>query len=168
MFCPVCGTASKDEQKYCRACGLNLQSILPHVAQHLHLAAPPSKIRKALNKVEYLGMFLGGSGIAVMIGTAIFALLALAFLGPEARRMSPLWSSIFGVGVLMLLKGAFLWAIPWITKEFFPLHKTNTLSAAKTKELPAELVTEPVASITEHTTRHLESTPIPQRERVMN
>lgn len=168
MFCPACGTAVKDEQKYCRACGMNLQPILPHVAQHLHLSVPPSKLRQALNKVEYLGMFLGGGGIALMVGTALFALLALAFLGPDAKRMSALWSSMFGVGLLMFLKGAFLIAIPWFTKEFFPAKQTVSIATAATQELPSQLLLEPGTSVVEHTTHTLEPIPVerPKQSRV--
>ncbi|MBS1812881.1 MAG: zinc ribbon domain-containing protein [Acidobacteria bacterium] len=159
MFCPACGSSIKDEQKFCRTCGMNLQQITPQVAQHLQHNPPSnSKLRAALNKVEYLGLALGGSGAALIVGTSIFALLALAFIGPEAKSMSPMWSKLFGIGLLLLLKGTFLFALPWITKEFFPPNKSATTLTdfAKTKELPAQPFAAAQGSITEQTTRNLE------------
>ena len=154
MYCPACGSAAKDEQKICRSCGMNLQPIVPHVTEHAQATVPTRNVRKGLQKIEYCGIAIGASGAALMIATGIFALLALAFVGPEAKSMSPIWSKIFGIGLLLLLKGALLFAVPWIIKEFFP-HKTAQAApaeTAKTKELLPASHSEPI----EHTTRNLE------------
>lgn len=137
---------------------MNLQPIVPHVVAHVQATAPTSNVRKGLQKIEYCGIAMGVSGAALMIGTGLFAFFALAFLGSEAQRMSPTGSKIFAVGLLLLLKGAFIFAVPWIIKEFFPRHpRPASLSDPdKTKELSPEA--QPLASITEQTTRNLELT----------
>ncbi len=160
MYCPACGSQAKDEQKFCRACGFNLQPILPLVGEHEQAPKLSEKTRRVLKKIEYLGLGIGGSGFALIVGTGIFILLALSFLGPEAKSMSPMWNKLFGVGLLLILKGAFLFTVPWLLKEFFPFKSLGQVrnDVAKTKEL----LPEPHASITEQTTRNLE--PIPSHQ----
>lgn len=159
MFCPACGSTVKDEQKYCRSCGMNLQLILPQVTHHLKSTSPNSRLRNIFKTVGYLGLGLGGSGIALMAGTATFALLALSFIGPNAKSMSPMWSQLFGIGLLLLLKGALLFAGTWISKKLFlpKVISMPVMDVAKTKELPIETFAELAPSITEHTTRQLDT-----------
>ncbi len=156
MFCPACGSQAKDEQKFCRACGFNLQPILPLVGEYEQPPKFSAKTHRVLKKIEYLGIAIGGSGFALIVGMGVFILLALAFIGPEAKSMGPIWNKAFGVGLLLLLKGAFLFTVPWLLKEFFPFKASRQLNldAAKTKELLPE--PQLVSSITEPTTRKLE------------
>ena len=159
MYCPACGSQAKDEQKFCRACGFNLQPIIPLVGEHEQVPKLSEKARRVLKKIEYLGMGIGGSGLALIVGTGIFILLALAFLGPDAKgTMGPIWNKLFGIGLLLILKGAFLFTVPWLLKEFFPWKsaKQPINEAAKTKDLLPEPSREAFSSITEQTTRQLE------------
>jgi hypothetical protein len=159
MYCPACSSQAKDEQKFCRACGFNLQPIIPLVGTHEQAPKVPEKVRRVLKKIEYLGIGIGGSGFALIVGTGIFILLALSFLGPEVKStMGPIWNKVFGVGLLMILQGVFLFAVPWLLKEFFPFKSSRqvSLDPAKTKELLPEPPPEAIASITEQTTRNLE------------
>lgn len=159
MFCPACGSQAQNEQKFCRACGFNLQPVLPLLSEHQQAPKVPEKIRRVLQKIGYLGIGIGGSGVAIIAGTAIFILLALSFPGLGAKStMGPIWNKAFGVGLLLLLKGAFLFTVPWLLQEFFPF-KSSRQDAAKTKELSPEPYLEPLASITEQTTRNLERIP---------
>ena len=165
MYCPACSSQAKDEQKFCRACGFNLQRIIPLVGEHEQTPKLSEKARRVLKKIEYLGLGIGGSGIARIAGTGIFILLALSFLGPEVKStMGPIWDKVFGIGLLLILKGAFLFTAPWLLKEFFPFKSLRQVSndVAKTKELLPEPHLEPLASITEQTTRNLE--PIPSHQ----
>lgn len=159
MYCPACGSQAKDEQKFCRACGFNLQPIIPLVSEHEQAPKLSEKARRVLKKIEYLGIGIGGSGVALIAGTAIFILLALAFLGPDVKStMGPIWNKVFGIGLLLILKGAFLFTLPWLLKEFFPFKSAQQPNneAAKTKDLLMEPPQEAFGSITEQTTRHLE------------
>jgi hypothetical protein len=171
MFCPACGSTAKPEQKFCRACGLNLQPITPHVTEHLQSVTPASPFPRILKKIEYLGIAIGGSGFALIVGMSVFILLALAFIGPEAKSMGPIWNKTFGVGLLLILKGAFLFLVPWLLKEFFAFKwsRPSSKNTAKTKELLPEPPMNPISSITDQTTRHLEPVVAnPHQERVIN
>ncbi len=168
MYCPACSSPANDEQKFCRACGFNLQPIIPLVGEHEQAPKFSEKANRVLKKIEYLGIGIGGSGFALIVGTGIFILLALSFLGPEAKStMGPMWNKVFGIGLLLILKGAFLFAVPWLLKEFFPFKSSRQASneAAKTKELLLEPQREPIASITEQTTRNLEEPALQPRQR---
>ena len=159
MYCPACSSQAKDDQKFCRACGFNLQPIIPLVGAHEQKPKVPEKVSRVLKKIEYVGIALAGSGFALIVGTGLFILLALSFLGPEVKStMGPIWNKMFGVGLLMILQGAFLFTVPWLLKEFFPFKSSRqvSLDTAKTKELLPETQLDAVASVTEHTTRHLE------------
>jgi len=171
MFCPACGSQAQNEQKFCRACGFNLQPVLPLLGEHQQAPRVPEKIRRVLQKIGYLGIGIGGSGVAIIAGAAIFILLALSFPGLGAKNtMGSIWNQAFGVGLLLLLKGAFLFTVPWLLQEFFPFNsaRSEAVDTAKTKELLPEPSLETVPSITEHTTRNLDSRPAQRRDQMMN
>ena len=48
MHCPNCGTAATNEQQFCRACGMSLETVGKLVAQHSDTAAEtPNKLANA-------------------------------------------------------------------------------------------------------------------------
>src|SRR5215510_9670865 len=75
MYCPSCGNKAADDQKFCRACGMNLQKVYPALAEHLVESgiAPPitemtSEIRRmAVRRVMWAAMLMfAGVGVAIV------------------------------------------------------------------------------------------------------
>lgn len=52
MYCPACCSQAKDEQKSCRACGFNLQPIIPLVGAHEQVPKVTEKVSRILKKLR--------------------------------------------------------------------------------------------------------------------
>jgi len=71
MFCPNCGANNSTEQKFCRACGLNLEKSAESLLEQLP-TAQSANLLKHEKLIEKFGNFaLGGLGVAVLFGVTI-------------------------------------------------------------------------------------------------
>ena len=67
MFCPNCGATNSIAQKFCRSCGMNIESSALSLVEHL--PPNPSQLRKRGESLEKFGnIAFGGLGIAVVAG----------------------------------------------------------------------------------------------------
>jgi hypothetical protein len=167
MFCPNCGANNTTEQKFCRACGLNLEGAAASLLEQIP-SAEAGKLLKREKNLEKFGNFAFG-GFAVVIFAAICAIiywiLSRMFLGG---------SSVFG-GILMIafLIFAGLTLTYVIFKEGLkekkqkanPTLKNELAESPETGKLLEEKRFDPVPSIIENTTDLL---PIESRARKLD
>jgi len=77
MYCPNCGKPNSSEQKYCRACGLNLEDTSRSVTEQLPAALQDQRLAKRRDLVEKILLGLAGVGITafvlILISTIIIA-----------------------------------------------------------------------------------------------
>jgi len=70
MFCPNCGANNSTEQKFCRACGLNLEKSAESLVEQMPSAQSANLLRRE-KAIERFGNFaLGGLGVVGIIGIA--------------------------------------------------------------------------------------------------
>jgi len=70
MFCPNCGANNSTEQKFCRACGLNLEKSAESLIEQMPSAQSANLLRRE-KAIERFGNFaLGGFGIVGVVGVA--------------------------------------------------------------------------------------------------
>jgi hypothetical protein len=148
MFCPSCGTETTTGLKYCNRCGANLGS----------LSAPTEIVQVNLTKpaliIGLIVMFLTLGGFGLLIGGA----RSLAGL---ARGDDPLIALIF-VGMATILTIDIL-LIRQLSKLISAALRSdapkNTLPQANVQQLPRPTAAPfiPASSVTENTTRFLES-----------
>lgn len=152
MHCPTCGTQTSGTQRFCRSCGLELQTIQQIVASQLSGSKPAQHQVERRARLAWL-LF---SGIAVMFGGGgLLALEKRYELGDPAGLL----------GLLMVFSGMLLsmYAVlsPILHPRTAPHHTPEpaALSVANTtSKLALNAGLEPVLSVTEHTTRTLEPT----------
>ena len=155
MYCPNCGKENSTEQKFCRACGLELDKIVQSLAE-LKPEKENSNIQKRKELFERLG---------------VFSLSALLVLGFSFLFYKVIYYKLilFGADVLEAFAIAFLFIFGLLTVFFFNYHKffsenfssssfrenEKKFSSKETKKLLEEKFIEPVASVTENSTEIL-------------
>ena len=147
MYCPSCGNQNSEDQRFCRSCGLRLDTIsqvVKHELQEIPEFVPEPGAgfswRSIFFTAWYYGLFLIGLGLIIIsVGTKIIGEQLVADIGSVM--------SLLGVGLLvsrgiLLLKGTL---------------------ASRPRELQKKADTTPLleqkdqASITDFTTQHLDT-----------
>jgi len=95
MFCPSCGTQILNEQKYCRACGMELEPVAALVAARGTLSSSSSSA-KPDQQITFRAVKLVAAGASFFLSGAI-----LSFAG----RMIFQRDDVVNLGVLALLFG---------------------------------------------------------------
>lgn len=104
MLCPNCGKSSKLDQKFCRACGMNLAPVSKALAEHLSADVSRESAKERDRRIaRRLLQRMGLGGIVLFIGFFSYAI---------SRRLLHNDLAELGSG-LILLAGTFLmmWAI---------------------------------------------------------
>ena len=87
MYCPSCGMQTSPDLKYCRSCGMALQTISDAVAQHTGQALEKSESRR--KRLERWGTFTGMVGVGAIMLLIVGALLCVALLEGAIGGGSP-------------------------------------------------------------------------------
>ena len=154
MHCPSCGAESNREQRYCRSCGMDLETVSKLVAEH---ASPEAlKLEESLTKKhrqQRMYQSLKWGMISLILGMAVLTIVKTLALDKTFNL----------VGALLLFMAMGLMAYSVIAPLGERAAKSSKLpgaggtsdlsEAASTKELPAARAPIPVASVTERTTQ---------------
>ena len=151
MYCPNCGKENPEKPRFCRSCGLGLQTISQALVTELSatksdyssIEIVEPKQKRWRNPLMY-GFLMLLLGMAIVIfGKKIAVEQLIADLGTLI--------ALLGIGLLGF-KGVSL-----IRSQSSSSHHSKTLLSGKpTTELPPALPSGEPASVTEHTTRHFE------------
>lgn len=153
MYCPNCGKESSGEQKFCRSCGLKLQTISQVMARELS-EADPTQIdeRAGQHRPQKLGsqpLLLWGF-LIMMLG------LLLGVVGKKILSVE----SMAGIGAVIAILGVGFIGY-WAVRLIAPAARVApepTLPAPVDLSTDRQLSAPPasVPSVTENTTRQLE------------
>jgi hypothetical protein len=151
MYCPNCGKENPEKPRFCRSCGLGLQTISQALGNELsatksddssiEIVEPEQKRWRNPLMYGFLMLLLGMA--IVIFGKKIAVEQLIADLG--------MLIAILGIGLLGF-KGVSL-----LRAQSGSSRQSKTLLESKpTTELPLALPSREPASVTEHTTRHFE------------
>jgi hypothetical protein len=150
MYCPGCGKENSEQQRFCRSCGLNLQTIfraagseLSRRKQDTFAEIAPREYKGWQNPLLYGFFMLVLGSIITVIGKKIFREQTLADIGTVTALLG---------ACLMGLKGLMLAAPQW----FGSLPK-EPLRVELSSNSPRSLNSGEPPSITENTTKHLDT-----------
>ena len=154
MYCPKCGLQNADETKFCRGCGENLKVISQAMTSRL----PAFVVRKMDSYLEHKNRQLRTSVIGTPIIGGLFIFLGLYDVIGKGASWAGEWFYL-AFGCFMLLLG--LWDHMVYKRSLSLDVRVGKMRATDTTERllphdPAQLAGPP-ASITESTTRHLDS-----------
>ena len=151
MYCPNCGKENPEKPRFCRSCGLGLQTISQALVNEL--SAPKSEYssieivkpeqRRWRNPLMY-GFLMLLLGMAIVIfGKKIAVEQLIADLGTLIAML--------GIALLGFKGVSLIRSQPSSSRQSMTL-----LEGKSTNELPPALPSGEPASVTEHTTRHFE------------
>jgi len=180
MYCPKCATPASTDQKFCRSCGLSLETIPELLASQ---SSEGEQRQSRRNRLQRWGFFITATGLVFLFALASVWLgemwrgdlspteMRMGDLGPTTVRIMNL---LMGIGLPVFLVGLCLigyWAYLSLPKASAHRPSARALPPAQpTTKLPPVHRPEPEASVTEHTTELLEDsevsvrTPARQRE----
>jgi hypothetical protein len=147
MFCPNCGNESGQGQKFCRTCGLRLEAIDKVLRQEFQ-ESDVEPVKRSWLRVIFLtawhyGLFLLALGMIITgVGKKIVGEQLIADIGTLM--------SVLGVG-LLVARGILL------LKSFGDSSPDSQSKADTTTKLTPQLEAKDQPSVTEFTTRHLDS-----------
>ena len=155
MFCPKCGKENSTEQKFCRACGLNLEKTAENLQEQLAISdvISPSKISKFFEKLGKIGFGgLIGAGLVGIFLIIISLFNKFIFSGQTDKIFLGVFLIIFFVcGILGLAYVIF--------QEYLKEKQRNSnlimqkeFESKITAKLLEEKDFEPIPSITENST----------------
>ena len=155
MHCPSCGAETTLEQRFCRSCGMDLETVSKLVAAH---SSPESlKLEKSLtekaNRQRMYQSFKWGMTCFILGTAALAATKTLGF--DKTFNLGPLLLVFVGMGI-MFYGGVLLpmrERVPGSRKLPGPGSTSELPETETTKELPAARIPVPVASVTERTTQ---------------
>ncbi len=155
MFCPNCGANNSTEQKFCRACGLNLEKSAESLVKQMPSAQSANLLRRE-KAIERFGNFaLGGLGVVGIVGIATLSwfLVTKVLLTGTNVFAAVLLISFFVFAILSLV---FV-----ILNESLKEKKANPMlggelnEAKNTGKLLEDKPFEPVPSVVENSTELL-------------
>lgn len=154
MHCPSCGTDTTLDQRFCRGCGMGLETVSKLVAEYSSpetLKLENSLTEKAIQKRMYHSLMWGM--ISFILGMAVLVVVKTL----ELDKTINLVGSLFLFLAMGLMSYAVLSAArdgSSSSRKLKSPFRTGALRETETtKELPPARVPVPVASITERTTQ---------------
>ena len=153
MYCPKCGIQNDDETKFCRGCGENLKVISQAMSRRL----PVILASKMDAYLERKNSRIRRDSIYNFFGGCLFIFIGLY----SVIRTGAFWSSSWYFAVV----GFFM--LVWSLWDHMVYKRSLSLdvrvvrgppTADELAEIDAAQTVEPLASITESTTQHLDST----------
>lgn len=155
MHCPSCGAESTLEQRYCRSCGMDLETVSKLVVEHSSPAA--LKLEESLTKKhsqQRMYQSLKWGMISLILGMAVLTIVKTLALDKTFN--------LVGASLLFLAMGLMAYSVlapmrggASSSRKRPGSDRTGKLAATGTmRELPpARVVPVPVASVTERTTQ---------------
>lgn len=97
MYCPMCGKQDISAQKYCRACGLDLESVLRDLREQFSTEEYAQYFRRQ-KLFENLGRISLGMAFVVALSTMMYAVgtYKAEIIGATAL----MWAALTGCGLL--------------------------------------------------------------------
>ena len=156
MFCPNCGSENKNEQNFCRLCGLKLEAISQAVAEQM-----PSEEYAILKRRKDVFEKMG------VVSLFIFGIIGFSFLFAKVVQFKlmlfgadALFWSAFAAFIAFGLLSVFFFNYPKVFMNFDKLNPRLSPSEEKlisqpTTKLIEDRPFEPAASVTENSTELL-------------
>lgn len=157
MFCPNCGANNSTEQKFCRACGLNLEKSAESLLEQLP-TAQSANLLKHEKLIEKFGNFaLGGFGVVVLFGVTIliYTIVKKFLVNGTDVYLAILLIAFITFALLSLIFVIFNESLKEKKAKINPVVKNELNEKRDAAKLLEEKTFEPISSVTENSTELL-------------
>lgn len=157
MFCPNCGKTFSSDLKFCRSCGLNLETVADSLREQIP-ERELANLKQAERRLDIYGSFVfKGFGTVVLIGVMALVYVILDTFVFSGR--SPILGSFFILFIIFAVL-----SLSWVVMNQSLEEKRAKIRGGAPFELGAEVetpkslpepISEPIASVIEETTESL-------------
>jgi len=154
MFCPNCGANNTTEQKFCRSCGLNLESSAASLLEQIPSAEAAKLLKREKNLEKFGNVAFGGFGLVIAIAVAalVYWIFAKMVLSGENIFGGILLMAFMIFAALTLAYVVFKEDLKERKQKTNPTLKNEMAETLETGKLLEEKPFEPARSVTENTT----------------
>lgn len=128
MFCPSCGANNSTEQKFCRTCGMNLETVSETLLSQFP-NAQHATLQKQEKMLEWFGNYVFG-GFAIVVGLGAIGLIVGVIVTMVLSGKDPLT----GILLAVFLTFASL-ALSYVVMNEFLKDKRKKLQAGSSSEV---------------------------------
>ena len=157
MFCPNCGANNSTEQKFCRACGLNLEKSAESLIEQMP-TAQSANLLKHEKLVERFGNFaLGGLGVVALFGITIliYTIIEKFLVNGTNIYIAILLVAFIVFALLSLIFVIFNESLKEKKAKVNPAINNQLGEKKNTAKLLEDKPFEPISSVTENSTELL-------------
>jgi hypothetical protein len=156
MYCPACGTKTSTEHKFCRSCGMDLRMVYDILTGKLPAAATGQKKAEADDKAlaHRMVKFMSWGGIILFVGL-VFVIVGKKYLHSEELNMVGGLTALLGTFIMCYAVFSAMWRGTMTDRK--PSGKGLQTQPELGGHLTAERLPEPALSVTESTTRLMET-----------
>jgi hypothetical protein len=161
MFCPSCGANNSTEQKFCRTCGMNLESVAESLLSQFP-NAQQTTLQKQEKMLERFGTYVFG-GFAVMVGLGALSLIIGVIFAMVVSGRDPVKGILFALFLTFASLALSYVFLNEVLKEKRKKLKATTATALSPPSETGKLLEtgsfEPIPSLEDDTTNllHVES-----------
>ena len=150
MYCPNCGSENSQDQRFCRVCGLHLQTISQVVVHQIKAGQRAGTPLASQDRWKSLGQNPLGYGFFLLILGLLIMTLGTKILGEKHVADVGTLLALVGVG-FFVIKGLFL-----LNHSRSEQANEDLSRAVTTTELTPLLEAKEQPSVTEFTTRNFD------------
>jgi hypothetical protein len=167
MICINCGTSNTDVVSFCTKCGANLQVIRSALLNPPPTVVPQASITSKLYMtVLVLSALIAILGLPTIIGGVVAIVAVAKEAGLQPHDIAPIILMLTLVGFTAVILSIWLLLRSVNSKQVVPAPPQQAIAPAPQRaqlQAPASYVSaplsqhaEPISSVTEHTTAHLQ------------
>ena len=151
MYCPNCGKTNSAEQKFCRACGFNLEKTVESLSEQFPAADLDRSLQERQRRLNRWIAIIAGSTISILVGGVLWGIIyEIIIVKGEVLTGALFAAFIIGLvlsGLLMLYRESAVKS-PGKQRATQPMESRQGDSA----KLFPETQRETILSVTERTT----------------
>ena len=157
VFCPNCSAKNKIEQKFCRACGLNLEKAAESMLEQLPSASSANLLKRERMLEKFGTIAWGGFGTVILIavGGIIYAIITGMILSGKQPWAGVLLVAFIVFAALSLAYVFLNESLMEKKQKLKSLGANELIETKNTANLLEEKPVEPAASVTENSTELL-------------
>lgn len=151
MYCPNCGKVNSVEQKFCRGCGMSLETVVQALDQQFPATDAEKNLQDGKRKIERLMIIAGGTAGSILLFGVLWGIIYKIMIG-KGEILFGLMFLVFIIGLLLFATLSLFREFPFKKSAKHQLPQEVVAQPKDTARLLPDSHREPLPSVTERTT----------------